>query len=44
MKPAKFRGIESKGMLLAASADDGNHEILSLPVVDDSFPVGALVR
>ena len=44
LKPAKFRGIESKGMLLAASADDGNHEILSLAVVDDSFPVGALVR
>jgi methionyl-tRNA synthetase len=44
LKPAKFRGIESRGMLLAASADDGNHEILSLAAVDDSFPVGSLVR
>jgi methionyl-tRNA synthetase len=44
LKPAKFRGIESKGMLLAASAGGGDHEILSLAVVDDGFPVGALVH
>lgn len=44
LKPAKFRGIESNGMLLAAEADDGGQEILSLATVDDEFPVGALVN
>lgn len=43
LKPAKFRGIESNGMLLAAEADDGKQEILSLATVDDDFPVGSLV-
>ncbi len=44
LKPAKFRGIESNGMLLAAESDDGEKEILSLATVDDDFPVGALVN
>jgi len=41
LQPAKFRGIESNGMLLAAEADDGSGEILSLATVDDDFPAGA---
>jgi methionyl-tRNA synthetase len=44
LKPAVFRGIESSGMLLAAEAENENGEILSLAAVDDSFPVGALIR
>jgi methionyl-tRNA synthetase len=44
LKPAKFRGIESDGMLLAAEADDGSGEILSLATVDDDFPIGAPVH
>ena len=44
LKPAKFRGIESNGMLLAAEADEGGQEILSLATVDDSFPVGSLIN
>jgi methionyl-tRNA synthetase len=44
LKPAKFRGIESNGMLLAAEADDGTGEIISLATVDDSFPTGAPVH
>ena len=44
LKPAKFRGIESNGMLLAAEADVDGEEILSLATVDDSFPVGALIN
>ncbi|MDR3255526.1 MAG: methionine--tRNA ligase [Synergistaceae bacterium] len=44
LKPAKFRGIESNGMLLAAEADDGGKEIISLATVDPDFPVGSLVH
>ncbi|MDR1885118.1 MAG: methionine--tRNA ligase [Synergistaceae bacterium] len=44
LKPAKFRGIESRGMLLAAEATASGCETISLAVVDDDFPVGALVR
>jgi methionyl-tRNA synthetase len=44
LKPAVFRGIESDGMLLAAEADDGRGEIISLATVDDDFPVGAPVH
>jgi methionyl-tRNA synthetase len=44
LKPAKFRGIESEGMLLAAEADDGHREIISLAAVDDGFPVGSPVH
>lgn len=45
LKPAKFRGIESRGMLLAAESHDASGaEILSLATVDDSFPVGSLIH
>jgi methionyl-tRNA synthetase len=44
LKPAKFRGIESNGMLLAAESDDGGREIISLATVDDDFPVGSLIH
>jgi methionyl-tRNA synthetase len=44
LKPAKFRGIESNGMLLAAEADDGTGEIISLATVDDNFPIGAPIH
>lgn len=44
LKPAKFRGIESNGMLLAAESERDGEEILSLATVDDDFPVGARVN
>lgn len=44
LKPAKFRGIESNGMLLSAEAEENGKEIISLATVDDSFPVGALIN
>jgi methionyl-tRNA synthetase len=44
LKPVKFRGIESDGMLLAAEADDGGREIISLATVDDGFPIGSLIH
>jgi methionyl-tRNA synthetase len=44
LKPAKFRGIESNGMLLAAEADDRGREIISLAEVDGGFPVGSLIH
>jgi methionyl-tRNA synthetase len=40
LEPAKLRGVESQGMLLAASADD--RVVLVRP--DDAMPPGALVR
>lgn len=42
LKPAKLMGIESQGMLLAASSDDGS----SLIIVDpgQSMPEGSVVR
>ncbi|MDR3332967.1 MAG: methionine--tRNA ligase [Synergistaceae bacterium] len=44
LKPAKFRGIESRGMLLAAEANESGRDLISLAAVDDDFPVGALVH
>jgi methionyl-tRNA synthetase len=42
LKPAKIRGIESTGMLLAAVSPDTKKEKISLAtVVDDSIPVGS---
>ena len=38
LKPAKIRGIESKGMLLAASNKDKTE--LKLLIVDDSMKPG----
>ncbi|MDR1482531.1 MAG: methionine--tRNA ligase [Synergistaceae bacterium] len=43
LKPAKFRGIESRGMLLAAETTRDGRELISLAVVDDDFPAGSLV-
>lgn len=45
LKPAKLRGVESNGMLLAADVTDpdgGNRA--SVLFVDDSVPVGARIR
>jgi methionyl-tRNA synthetase len=44
LKPAVFRGTESNGMLLAAEANDGSGEIISLAMVDEDFPAGAPVH
>jgi methionyl-tRNA synthetase len=44
LKPAKFRGIESNGMLLAAEAEDDGKEILSLATVSGDFPLGSLIN
>lgn len=41
LKPAKLRGIESQGMILAASDDEGNLEVLSL---NSDLPSGSLVK
>ncbi|HEY8240920.1 MAG TPA: methionine--tRNA ligase [Kiritimatiellia bacterium] len=40
LKPAKIRGVESNGMLLAASSGDG----LSLVTVEGNLPAGAVVK
>ncbi len=40
LKPAKIRGVESNGMLLAASSGDA----LRLVTVDGEFPAGAVVK
>jgi methionyl-tRNA synthetase len=44
LKSAKFRGIESRGMLLAAETTLDGREVISLAVVDDDFPAGSLVH
>lgn len=41
LKPAKLMGHESRGMLLAASDDAGNLELLSVPEI---MPPGAVIR
>lgn len=41
LKPAKLRGVESRGMLLAADVPDGEGERASVLFVDDSVPVGS---
>ena len=40
LKPAKLRGVESQGMLLAAQTDDGP----VLAIFDKDVPPGAVVR
>ncbi|CDZ75291.1 Methionine-tRNA ligase [Peptoniphilus sp. ING2-D1G] len=40
LKPAKFRGLESKGMLLAAETEDGK---ISLATIFDDLPDGTVV-
>lgn len=42
LKPAKLRGVESQGMLLAASSDDDS--VLRLVTVDGDIPPGSPVR
>lgn len=41
LKPAKIRGVESRGMLLAAAAEDGRLQVVLL---DDAVPAGTRVR
>lgn len=41
LKPVKLRGIQSKGMILAASGPDGRPYI---PVIPDETPVGAMLK
>lgn len=44
LKPAKFRGVQSNGMLLAAESPETRSEILTLlTVMDDSIPVGSRI-
>ncbi len=40
LKPAKFRGQESNGMLLAAGSEEGGFSIITL---DREAPIGSLV-
>lgn len=45
LKPAKFRGVQSNGMLLAAEGPDTRKETITLlTVMDDSIPVGSRVN
>lgn len=45
LKPAKFRGIVSDGMLLAAESPDTTKEVLTLlTVLDDSIPTGSRIH
>jgi methionyl-tRNA synthetase len=45
LKPAKFRGVLSNGMLLAAESPDTRKEALTLlTVMDDSIPVGSRIH
>ncbi len=41
LKPAKLRGVESQGMILAADAGENDVKVI---FVDDSVPVGSKVR
>ena len=41
LKPAKLRGVESQGMILAADAGENDVKVL---FVDDGIPVGSKVR
>ena len=45
LKPAKLRGVESNGMLLAAGYKDENgNETIKISFLDDSIPEGSTVR
>ena len=45
LKPAKFRGVPSNGMLLAAESPDTRKEALTLlTVMDDSIPIGSRIH
>lgn len=44
LKPAKFRGVQSNGMLLAAESPESRYEVLTLlTVMDDSIPAGSRI-
>lgn len=44
LKPAKFRGVQSNGMLLAAESPETRSEVLTLlTVMDDSIPIGSRI-
>ena len=42
LKPKKLRGVESHGMLLAATAEDGSLSLVTLDKPD--FPTGMRVK
>ena len=45
LKPAKLRGVESNGMLLAAGCKDENgNETIKISFLDDSIPEGSTIR
>lgn len=45
LKPAKFRGVQSNGMLLAAeSPNTAKEELTLLTVMDDSIPIGSRIH
>lgn len=41
LKPAKLRGVESNGMILAADAGENDVKVLFL---DESIPCGSVIR
>ncbi len=44
LKPAKFRGVQSNGMLLAAESPETRQEVLTLlTVMDESIPIGSRI-
>lgn len=44
LKPAKFRGVQSNGMLLAAESPESRYEVLTLlTAMDDSIPAGSKI-
>ena len=45
LKPAKLRGVESNGMLLAAGCiDENGEETVKISFLDDSVPEGSVIR
>ncbi len=45
LKPAKLRGVESNGMLLAAGCKDADgNETIKISFLDDSIPEGSIIR
>ena len=44
LKPANFRGVKSRGMLLAASAADDNDHSTCEVLFADQFPVGTILN
>ena len=45
LKPAKLRGVESNGILLAAGCKDADgNETIKISFLDDSIPEGSIIR